>query len=50
MTEPIRKAVAAADAYTAGMPVSLDEPGSAIAEDYRNAMRQITGRDEEGAK
>jgi chromosome partitioning protein len=50
VTEPIRKAVAAADAYTAGMPVSLYEPGSAIAEDYRNAMRQITGRDEEGAK
>lgn len=47
VTNPIRKAVAAADAYTAGMPVSIYEPGSGIAEDYRAAMQQITGRTEE---
>lgn len=43
VTNPIRKAVAAGDAYTAGMPVSVFDPGSPIADDYRNAMTQITG-------
>lgn len=46
VTNPIRKAVAAADAYTAGMPVSIYDPTSSVAQDYRSAMEQITGRTE----
>lgn len=41
VTTPIREAVAARDAYTAGLPVSLYIPGSGIAEDYAAAMAQI---------
>lgn len=41
VTTPIREAVAARDAYTAGLPVSLYVPGSGIAEDYAAAMAQI---------
>ena len=41
VTTPIREAVAARDAYTAGLPVSLYVPGSGIASDYAAAMAQI---------
>ncbi|WP_346008621.1 ParA family protein [Janibacter terrae] len=41
VTTPIREAVAARDAYTAGLPVSRYAPGSGIAQDYEAAMAQI---------
>lgn len=41
VTTPIREAVAAKDAYTAGMPVSVYMPESGIADDYAAAMAQI---------
>lgn len=41
VTAPIREAVAARDAYTAGMPVSVYVPGSGIAKDYAVAMEPI---------
>lgn len=41
VTTPIREAVAARDAYTAGLPVSRYVPGSGIAQDYEAAMAQI---------
>lgn len=41
VTTPIREAVAAKDAYTAGMPVSVYMPDSGIADDYAAAMAQI---------
>lgn len=43
VTRPIRKGVAARDAYTAGMPVSVYDPSSGVAADYLEAMRQVTG-------
>lgn len=41
ITSPIREAVAARDAYTAGLPVSLYAPGSGIATDYAAALTPI---------
>lgn len=41
VTRPIREAVAARDAYTAGQPVSIYDPGSSIAQDYAAAMAPI---------
>jgi chromosome partitioning protein len=41
ITSPIREAVAARDAYTSGMPVSLYAPGSGIADDYAAALAPI---------
>lgn len=38
VTTPIREAVAARDAYTAGLPVSRYAPGSGIATDYAAAL------------
>lgn len=43
VTGPVREAVAVADAFTAGLPVSLYRPGSAVAADYTAALEQITG-------
>ena len=42
ITPPVREAVAARDAYTAGLPVSTYSPGSKIAADYRAVMEHIT--------
>lgn len=39
VTSPVREAVAARDAYTAGQPVSRYAPGSPIADDYYDALR-----------
>jgi len=53
VTKPIREAVAARDAFTAGMPVTVYDPRSGIADDYREAIATImettdqTGRTEE---
>ncbi|MBC9958365.1 ParA family protein [Yimella sp. cx-51] len=41
VTTPIREAVAARDAYTAGMPVSVYAPSSGIAADYATALAPI---------
>ncbi|MGW9114503.1 ParA family protein [Microbacterium sp. NPDC055683] len=41
VTSPVREAVAARDAYTAGQPVSRYAPGSPIAEDYYEALRDV---------
>lgn len=41
VTHPIREAVAARDAYTAGMPASIYAPGTGIALDYAAAMATI---------
>ncbi|MGA7205860.1 MAG: ParA family protein, partial [Specibacter sp.] len=41
VTSPIREAVAARDAYTLGMPVSIYAPSSGIAEDYAAALAPI---------
>lgn len=41
VTAPVREAVAARDAYTAGMPVSIYAPKSAIAADYAAAFDTI---------
>ena len=41
VTSPVREAVAARDAYTAGLPVSLYAPGSGIATDYTAALTPI---------
>ncbi|MDO5676346.1 MAG: ParA family protein [Propionibacteriaceae bacterium] len=41
VTSPIREAVAARDAYTAGLPVSRYAPTSGIAADYRAALATI---------
>lgn len=41
VTSPVREAVAARDAYTAGMPVSLYDPRSKIAADYAAALAPI---------
>lgn len=41
VTSPIREAVAARDAYTAGMPVSIYDPTSGIAADYAAALAPI---------
>jgi chromosome partitioning protein len=38
VTSPVREAVSARDAYTAGMPASVYAPGSGIAEDYAAAL------------
>lgn len=46
VTQPIREAVAARDAYTSGMPVSIFAPGSGIAADYAAAMTTIIGTPE----
>ena len=43
VTSPVREAVAARDAYTVGMPVSIYAPGSGIAEDYAAALDPILG-------
>jgi len=43
ITSPVREAVAAKDAYTDGKPVSVYAPGSAIAEDYAQALAPIIG-------
>ena len=43
VTSPVREAVAARDAYTVGMPVSIYAPGSGIAEDYAAALAPILG-------
>ena len=44
-----REAVAAADAYTARMPVSVYDPESPVARDYAAAMTQIIGTPEPDA-
>lgn len=41
VTSPVREAVAARDAYTSGMPVSVYAPGSGIAADYAAALAPI---------
>lgn len=41
VTKPIREAVAARDAFTAGMPVTVYDPRSGIADDYREAVAAI---------
>ncbi len=41
VTPPVREAVAAKDSYTAGQPVSLYAPRSAVAGDYSAAMAAI---------
>ena len=41
-----REAVAARDAYTSGMPVSVFAPGSGIAADYAAALAPIIGTPE----
>lgn len=41
VTKPIREAVAARDAFTAGMPVTVYDPRSGIADDYREAIATI---------
>lgn len=46
VTRPIREAVAARDAYTSGMPVSVYAPGSGIATDYAEALAPIIGTPE----
>jgi chromosome partitioning protein len=43
VTSPVREAVAARDAYTSGMPVSVYAPGSGIAADYAAALAPIIG-------
>lgn len=43
VTPPVREAVAARDAYTSGMPVSVYAPGSGIADDYAAAVAPIIG-------
>lgn len=43
VTEPIREAVAAKDAYSAGQPVSIYAPTSGIASDYAAALSIIIG-------
>ncbi|MGC1209576.1 MAG: ParA family protein [Ornithinimicrobium sp.] len=45
VTRPIREAVAAKDAYSAGQPVSAYAPTSGIANDYAEALAQIIGTD-----
>lgn len=40
---PVREAVAARDAYTSGMPVSIYAPDSPIAQDYAAALAPIIG-------
>lgn len=44
VTSPVREAVAARDAYTAGQPVSIYAPGSGIAQDYAAALAPIIGQ------
>lgn len=41
VTPPVREAVAARDAYTAGAPVSIYAPGSPVAADYEAAINHI---------
>lgn len=43
VTNPVREAVAAKDAYTDGKPVGVYAPRSPIAEDYAQAFAMITG-------
>ncbi|WP_029212128.1 ParA family protein [Arsenicicoccus bolidensis] len=45
VTSPVREAVAARDAYTSAMPVSVYAPASGIADDYEAALRPIIGGD-----
>lgn len=45
VTSPVREAVAARDAYTSAMPVSVYAPASGIADDYEAALRPIVGGD-----
>jgi len=46
VTSPVREAVAARDAYTSGMPVSVFAPASGIAADYAAALAPIIGTPE----
>lgn len=41
-TPPVRHAVAVEQAFTAAMPISVYEPRSAVAQDYRAAVAHIT--------
>jgi chromosome partitioning protein len=41
VTTPVREAVSVRDAYTAGMPVSVYDPSSKVAADYREAVSPI---------
>ena len=53
VSTPVREAVAARDAYSAGMPVSLYAPTSAIAGDYARALAPLldgTAGDGHGAE
>lgn len=50
VTAPVREAVAARDAYTSGMPVSVFAPGSPIAADYAAALAPIIGTPEPDAQ
>ena len=50
VTTPVREAVAARDAYTSGMPVSVFAPGSPIAADYAAALAPIIGTPEPDAQ
>lgn len=45
VTPPIREAIAAADAYTAGQPVSVYAPGAGITQDYAAALELVLTRD-----
>lgn len=44
VTSPVREAVAAPDAYTAGQPVSVYAPTSGIAADYAAALAPVIGQ------
>ncbi len=43
VTSPVREAVAAKDAYTAGMPVSIYDPLAGVSQDYAEALDFILG-------
>lgn len=45
VTSPVREAVAAKDAYSAGEPVSVYAPSSGIAQDYAEALRSVIATD-----
>ena len=52
VTSPVREAIAAADAYTAGKPVSIYAPKAGVTQDYAAAMQTIlaAGPNREGER
>lgn len=48
VTTPVREAVAAKDAYTAGMPTSIYDPNAGVSQDYAAALALILGAREAG--